>query len=192
MRVLLIVALVATLGQDAVDREVQRVATEGWAAARAIAPKGGALDLLGPVNLRLRALDGLPGPAARYADVAIRAAISAAQEERDEMSVFLAHARDLSATMARVGAPAQWPLPIDELEGELRLEVDQYAEARDAYLRATRLKPTANAWIGLARASDRLGDVVGACAAYSQVASTPGLPAEVGIETSVYILKCRV
>ena len=91
-----------------------------------------------------------------------------------------------------ISAPAQWPLPIDELEGELRLEVDQYAEARDAYLRATRLKPTANAWIGLARASDRLGDVVGACAAYSQVTSTPGLPAEVGIETSVYILKCRV
>ena len=189
---LLIAALLATLGQDAVDREVQRVAMEGWAAARATAPKGGALDLLGPANLRLRALDGLPGPAARYADVAIRAAISAAQEERDEMSVFLAHARDLSATMALVGAPAQWPLPIDELEGELRLEVDQYAEARDAYLRATRIKPTANAWIGLARASDRLGDVVGACSAYSQVSSTPGLPPEVGIEIAVYILKCRV
>lgn len=191
MRILLTVALVVTLGQDAVDREVQRVALEGWTAARAIAPKGGALDLLGPVNLRLRALDGLPGTAARYADAAIRAANSAAQEEREEMSVVLVHARDLSATMALVGAPAQWPLPIDELEGELRLEVNQYAEARDAFQRATKIKPTANAWIGLARASDRLGDVVGACAAYSQVASTPGMPPEVGIEISVYILKCR-
>jgi tetratricopeptide (TPR) repeat protein len=192
MRIILIAALVAALGQDPVDREVQRIAMEGWAAARAIAPKGGALDLLGPVNLRLRALDGLPGPAARYADVAIRAAISAAQEERDEMAIFLAHARDLSATMAFTGAPSQWPLPIDELEGELRLEVDQYTEARDAYQRATKIKPTANAWIGLARANDRLGDTVGACAAYLQVASTPGLPADVGIEVSVYILKCRV
>ena len=190
MRFLIMAIALVTLGQD-VDREVQRVAAEGWAAARALAPKGGALDLLGPVNLRLRALDGLPGLAARYADTAIRAAVSAAQEERDEMAVFLAHARDLSNTMALTGAPAQWPLPIDEMEGELRFEVDQYAEARDAYQRATKLKPTANAWVGLARASDRLGDVVAACAAYTQAGSTTGLPAAVEIEISLYVLKCK-
>ena len=190
MPLLLIAVALATLVQD-VDREVQRLATEGWVAARALAPKGGALELLGPVNLRLRALDGLPGNAARYADAAIRAAVSAAQEEREEMAVFLAHARDLSDTMALAGAPAQWPLPVDEMEGELRLEVDQYAEARDAYQRATKLKPTANAWIGLARASDRLGDLVGACAAYTQASSTAGLPAAVGIEISLYALKCK-
>jgi predicted Zn-dependent protease len=190
MRILLIAAVMATMAQD-VDREVQRVAMEGWVAARALAPKGGALDLLGPVNLRLRALDGLPGVAARYADAAIRAAVSAAQEERDEMAVFLAHARNLSDTMALIGTPAQWPLPIDEMEGELRLEVDQYAEARDAYQRATKLKPTTNAWIGLARASDRLGDVVAACAAYTQAGSAAGLPQSVGIEISLYALKCK-
>jgi len=190
MRVLILAVALLTLVQD-LDREVQRVATEGWAAARALAPKGGALDLLGPVNLRLRALDGLPGLAARYADTAIRAAVSAAQEERDELAVFLAHARDLSDTMALTGAPAQWPLPIDEMEGELRLEVDQYAEARDAYQRATKLKPTANAWIGLARANDRLNDVVAACAAYTQASVMAGLPPDVGIEVSLYALKCK-
>ena len=191
MRTVLIAVLLTTLGQD-VDREVQRVAMEGWIAARAVAAKGGALELLGPVNLRLKALDGLPGTAARYADVAIRAAVSAAQEERDELAVFLAHARDLSATMTLTGAPAQWPVPIDELEGELWLEVDRYTEARDAYLRATKLKPGANAWIGLARASDRLGDIVGACAAYTQASSTAGLPSSVEIEISLYALKCRI
>lgn len=190
MRLMLIAAVLATLGQD-VDREVQRLAMDGWVAARELAPKGGALELLGPVNLRLRALDGLPGVAARYADVAIRAAVSAAQDERDEMEVFLAHARDLSDAMALAGAPAQWPLPIDELAGELWLEVDRYPEARDAYLRATRVKPTANAWVGLARASDRLGDLVAACAAYSQAGATAGLPAAVEIEISLYALKCR-
>ena len=190
MRVLLIASVMLTLGQD-VDREVQRVAMEGWVAARALAPRGGALELLGPVNIRLKMLDSLPGTAARYADVAIRAAVSAAQEERDELGVFLAHARDLSKTMALTGAPAQWPLPIDELEGELWLEVDRYTEARDAYLRATKTKPTANAWIGLARASDRLGAVVTACAAYTQAKSTPGLPPSVEIEISVYALKCN-
>ena len=190
MRIVLFAILLTALGQD-VDREIQRVAMEGWIAARAVAAQGGALALLGPVNLRLKSLDGLPGTAARYADVAIRAAVSAAQEERDELAVFLAHARDLSATMSLTGAPAQWPVPIDELEGELWLEVDRYTEARDAYLRATKLKPTANAWVGLARASDRLGDLVGACAAYTQASSTAGLPASVEIEISLYALKCR-
>ena len=191
MRTVLFAVVMVAVGQD-MDREIQRVAMEGWVAARAVAAQGGALALLGPVNLRLKSLDGLPGTAARYADVAIRAAVSAAQEERDELAVFLAHARDLSATMALTGAPAQWPVPIDELEGELWLEVDRYPEARDAYLRATKVKPTANAWIGLARASDRLGDIVGACAAYTHASSTTGLPAAVEIEISLYALKCRI
>ncbi len=191
MRILLTAAILATLGQDA-DREVQRLAMEGWVAARELAPKGGALELLGPVNLRLRALDALPGMAARYADVALRAAVSAAQEEREEMAVFLAHARDLSDTMALTGPPAQWPLPIDEMAGELWLEVDRYTEARDAYLRATKVKPTANAWVGLARASDRLGDLIAACAAYGQAGAAAGLPAAVEIEIAMYALKCRL
>lgn len=191
MRLALIAAVLAVLGQD-VDREVQRLAMDGWSAARALAPKGGALELLGPVNLRLRALDALPGMPARYADVAIRAAVSAAQEEREEMEVFLAHARDLSDTMALAGAPAQWPLPIDELAGELWFEVDRFTEARDAFQRATKIKPTANAWVGLARASDRLGDVVGACTAYGQANATAGLPSAAEIEIGMYLLKCRI
>jgi hypothetical protein len=184
------VALLAFALQPNVDRDVQRIAMAGWIAARELAPKGGAVALLGPVNQRLKELDSLPGPAARYADVAVRAAVSAAQEERDELGVFLAHARDLSNTMALTGSPAQWPLPIDELEGELWLEVDRFTEARDAYQRATKLKPSANAWVGLARANVRLNDVIGACAAYTQAASAAGLPPAVEIEISVYRLKC--
>jgi hypothetical protein len=53
------------------------------------------------------------------------------------------------------------------------------------------LKPTANAGSGLARASDRLGDVVAACAAYTQAAATAGLPSAVAIEVSLYALKCK-
>ncbi len=187
---MVVAALLMVLAQDT-GRDVERVAMDGWVAARALAPRGGALELLGPVNEHLKTLDRLPGPAARYAEVAIRAAVSAAQDERGELDVFLAHARDLSATMALAGAAAQWPVPIDELEGELWLEVDRYADARDAFRRATRLRPTPNALVGLARASDRLGDLVGACAAYTQAASAAGLPAAVAIEISLYALKCR-
>jgi len=173
-------------------RDVQRIAMEGWRAARAIAPKGGALELLGPVNVRLKELDEIPGMAARYAETAIRAAVSAAQEERDEMALLLEHARSVSDLMGLGGGmPAEWPLPIDELEGELWLEVDRFPEAREAYDRATKLKPTANAWVGLARSADKLGDRVTACRAYASAATTPNLPPSVELEISVYRLKCK-
>jgi hypothetical protein len=175
----------------AAEQEIQRIAFDGWMAARALAPKGGAVNLLGPVNLRLRELDKFPNMSARYAELAIRAAISAAQEEREEMALFLEHARGLSDQMAIGAAPAAVPLPIDELEGELWFEVDRFAEARDAFTRATKLKPTPNAWIGLARTSDKLGDVAAACRAYKSASATPNLPTTVGLEISVYNLKCR-
>ena len=175
-----------------VDGEVRRIAMEGWRAARAIAPKGGALELLGPVNIRLKELDAVPGMTARYAETAIRAAVSAAQDEREEMALLLEHARSLSDLMGiGGGAPAEWPLPIDELEGELWLEVDRFPEARDAYERATKLKPTPNAWIGLARSADKAGDIVTACRAYRSAAATPNLPVSVELEVSLYRLKCK-
>jgi len=187
----LITTVLAQQPAAAPGRDVQRIAIEGWQAARALAPKGGALDLLGPVNLRLRELDAFTEMSARYAEIAIRAAVSAAQEERDEMGLLLEHARGLSEKMALVGEPAQWPLPIDELEGELWFEVDRFTEARDAYLRATKINETANALVGLARASDRLGDVVAACAAYTSASKMAGLPNTVELEIALYTLKCR-
>lgn len=192
---MLVIVLLALLMQQphalVPDSEVQRVAMAGWLAARALAPKGGAIDLLGPVNARLKELDQMPNISARYAEIAIRAAVSAAQEERDEMALLLTHAQDLSNQMAMAGTPAEWPLPIDELEGELWLEVDRFEEARAAYQRAVDRRPTPNAWIGLARSADKLGDRVTACKAYGTVGSTPGLPAEVELEISLYRLKCQ-
>ena len=188
----MVIFLIALLLQPSANEEWQRVAMDGWVAARALAPKGGAVELLGPVNLRLKALDAVPETPARYAETAIRAAVSAAQDERDELGLLLAHARDLSHQMALIGTPAEWPLPIDELEGELWLEVDRVADARDAYQRATTTRPTPNAWIGLARASDRLGDVVTACRAYTAAAATRNLPSSVELEISLYALKCGV
>jgi len=190
MRFILIACLVLQVKAD-VDRDVQRIAMEGWRAARAIAPKGGALELLGPVNVRLKELDEIPGMTARYAETAIRAAVSAAQEEREEMALLLEHARSLSDLLELAGTPAEWPLPIDELEGELWLEVDRFPEARDAYERATKARGTANSWIGLARASDKLGDTVTACRAYGTAAGTPNLPTSVELEVSLYRLKCK-
>ena len=174
------------------EREIQRIALEGWTAARAIAVRGGPVELLGPVNIRLRELDTFPNMSARYAEIAIRAAVSAAQEERDELGLLLEHARDLSTQMGMgAGKPPEWPVPIDELEGELWLEVDRFAEARTAFQRATRTRPSPNAWIGLARSADRLGDRVTACQAYAAVQGTKGLPTSIELEISLYNLKCK-
>ena len=192
MLLILIAALLQQPAKPDAEREIQRIALEGWTAARNIAVRGGAVELLGPVNIRLRELDTFPNLSARYAEIAIRAAVSAAQEERDELGLLLEHARDLAAQISAGGRnPPEWPVPIDELEGELWLEVDRFTEARDAFQRATRTRPTPNAWIGLARASDRLGDRVTACQAYAAVEGTKGLPTSIALETSLYALKCK-
>jgi hypothetical protein len=190
---ILIAALLSQQAKPVPESDVQRIAMAGWRAAREIAPKGGAVDLLGPVNARLKELDAIPNMSARYAEIAIRAAVSAAQEEREEMGLLLAHARDLSNQMGiGGGTPPEWPLQIDELEGELWFEVERFTESRDAYQRAARQRGTPNAWIGLARAADKLGDTVTACRAYTTAGSTPGLPTSVELEISLYKLKCQV
>jgi hypothetical protein len=190
---LLIAILLTQQPSRGVERDVERIAMAGWRAAREIAPKGGAVDLLGPVNARLKELDAIPNMSARYAEIAIRAAVSAAQEERDELGLLLAHARDLSNQMGiGGGTPPEWPLQIDELEGELWFEVDRFVEARDAYERAAKQRGTPNAWIGLARAADRLGDTVTACRAYTTASSTKNLPSSVELEISLYALKCKI
>jgi hypothetical protein len=189
--IILLVTMALLVQQPVPERDVQRAAMAGWLAARALAPKGGAVELLGPVNERLRELDAMPNTTARYAETAIRAAVSAAQEERDEMGLFLEHARGLSDQLALAGVTAQWPLAIDELEGELWLEVDRFPEAKAAYERATKSTGSPHAWIGLARASDKLGDLIGACAAYTRARATPGLPTTVELEVSLFLLKCQ-
>jgi hypothetical protein len=189
---ILIAALFQQPAKPDAEQEIQRIALEGWTAARAIAGRGGSVELLGPVNIRLKELDAFPNLSARYAEIAIRAAVSAAQEERDELGLLLEHARDLSRQMGMgAGKAPEWPLPIDELEGELWLEVERFTEALTAFRRATRTRPSPNAWIGLARAADRLGDRVTACQAYAAVQGTKGLPTSIELEISLYALKCK-
>ncbi len=72
------------------------------------------------------------------------------------------------------GTPPEWPLQIDELDGELWFEVERFTESRDAYQRAAKQRGTPNAWIGLARAADKLGDTVTACRAYTTAGSDAG------------------
>jgi hypothetical protein len=172
------------ISQNTLAYEAERVAREAWHAARELAPVGGALERLGPVTDGLKEIEKVRQLAARtptvegarmvlalrYADAAVRAAIAAAQDERDEMTIFIGYARSLDAQLTGMGGAAPWPLPIDELEGELWLEVDRYNEAHDAYLRAIAKGGSPRAWIGLARSNDRLANTLAACDAYRRAA----------------------
>ncbi len=146
-------------------------ATTGLRQARHAATRGGPPDLVTPVTEAIARLDALRGQpptalAAEYAQSALRAAIVAAQDERDEMRVWLAHARDLSDRARQTGEPPRWPLPVALLDGDLWFEVDSYAEAIEAYRRALDSEPSAYAHRGLARALNRVGDPPRACDAY--------------------------
>lgn len=169
---------------DDLDPSVAAAIADGWEAARALARVGGARGpIMDRVNEVLRRLDAsrreaergaTPRDAARarqlqYADAAMRAAVDAAQDERAEMAVFLAQARHLAEQLELMGRAARLPLPVDELEGELWLEVDRYDEAREAYRRASAKDPSARVWMGLARASARSSAADEACHAYRRV-----------------------
>jgi tetratricopeptide (TPR) repeat protein len=151
------------------------LAVDGWLQARALVGVGGDPASLGGVNGVLDALRALAGGdtslrrPAEYASAAIRAAVAAAQDERDEMELFLGHARGLVDSPLWQGRDA-WPLEIDELEGELWLEVDRYVEARAAFERAATAGAGARALVGLARARVNLNDHQGACEAYRRAA----------------------
>lgn len=156
---------------DCVPLTIGTWTMSGWLEARAAAPKGGASEALRPARAAVEALEGLISRSVwrvqnDYARAAIDAAMAAAQDERSDMSLYLTHARGLSDRLALADDRAEWPLPIDELDGELWLEVDRYAESRQAYARAVDRRATPSALVGLARANDRLKDERAACAAY--------------------------
>jgi tetratricopeptide (TPR) repeat protein len=185
-----------------IDPAMAAAIADGWLAARGLSAGGGAPGpLLDRVNAALRRVDLWRGAAERgttpqdavralelqYVDAAIRAAVDAAQDERAEMAVFLTQARHLAERLDLMGRRAILPLPIDELEGELWLEVDQFAEAREAYRRATAIQgDSGRAWMGLARASVPLGDAPEACRAYRR-ALTLNLLDEWRAEASRYV-----
>lgn len=140
----------------------------GWQTAVAAAARGGTEESLAGVRGAVAALGG-PGPAvspAAYAASVLSAAAAAAQDEREEMGVWLEHARDLAAKLEIAGERARWPLPIDLVDGELWMAVADYDLAEASYARALAERDSAVAWRGLARARDRRGHRDGACAAY--------------------------
>jgi hypothetical protein len=128
---------------------------------------------------------------AAYTNAVLRAAVAASQDERDEMQVYLEHARTLaeSLRLAQVGRP--WPLPIELVAGELWLEVDRFSEARDTLARVPGDGLAARAAMGTGQALERLGEAAAACNAYRRAASGSLVPAAAErVQRAMSRLKC--
>lgn len=152
--------------------KLSRSALLGWVEARRLATSGGAVESQGSARTSLEELERLKGGPidleVEYAQIALRAAMAAAQDERSELELLLTHARDLAERLLGRGRKAMWPRPFNLLAGELWLEVDRYEEARAAFERAVKSDGGAVALVGLARALARLGLHDEACQTYRQ------------------------
>jgi hypothetical protein len=160
--------------------EVAALAVDGWVEARRLTRVAGAPDALsrmGDVIGRLQTVRASRPPTAlmsqlaAYADAVLRAAVAAAQDERDEMQLYLAHARSVAESLRLARVERSWPLPIDLVDGELWLEVDRFTEAAAAFERLIDGPFAARASLGLGAARERLDNRSGACAAYQRAAA---------------------
>jgi hypothetical protein len=148
------------------DARVAMLYLGGLAAAKDAYALGGAPESLRGVSDAIAALAALsprsvPAQIARYV---LQAAASAAQSERDEMSVFLAQALRIEALQLLARQPGAPVVTAHEAAGDLWLRVHRFDEARQAYLEAARLLgPTPRTRLGVARAEARLKDGPGAC-----------------------------
>ena len=142
----------------------------GWLAARDAYRFGGSPESVAPVRKVLDDLDALPPDAAGEGEIArfvLRAAIAAAQSERDEMSLLIEHAITLEARRRAASLPGAPVITAHEAAGDLWLQVHRYDDASRAYARAAeRIGPTRRITLGLARAAVRMSDTATACANY--------------------------
>ena len=152
------------------DAQLTALYLRGWIAARDAYRVGGSPESLAPVQAILDRMDAEPLRSRGDAEVArfvLRAAMAAAQSERDELSLLIEHAVDLEARRRAANLSAAPIITAHEAAGDLWLQVHRYQDARDAYLRAReRMGSTRRVLLGLARTAVRLSDPATACDQY--------------------------
>ena len=143
---------------------------EGLLGAAEAVEKGGTVDSLREVRSATNALSRRSEQGDRRwqaASLALRAVAAASQQERGEMSVYLAEATRIEELLLTAGLPGAPLITVHELAGDLWLQVHQFAEAHAAYERAASvLGRTPRILLGLAEATARLPDTTAACAAH--------------------------
>jgi hypothetical protein len=140
--------------------EIEAVYLRGWEAAHAAARVGGSPESLAPVRAAIATLEQMAGGAHGQAEIAryvLAAAADAAQEERDEMALFLEHAVALERMQLDAHQPGAPAITAHEAAGDLWLEVRRYDDARRAYEHAKAvIGSTPRIESGLKRVEDAL------------------------------------
>lgn len=163
-------AFEAAVAAGCQDARLSALYLRGWIAARDAYRFGGSPDSLAPVRKVLDELEAGPPQAAGETEIArfvLRAAIAAAQSERDEMALLIEHAVELEARRRSASLPGAPVVTAHEAAGDLWLQVYRYDDARRAYRRAAdRIGPTRRVIVGLARTAVRMSDRAEACTQY--------------------------
>jgi hypothetical protein len=140
--------------------EVEAVYVRGWDAAQDAARVGGSPESLAPVRDAIATLERMAGGAHGPAEIAryvLAAAADAAQEERDEMALFLEHAVALERVQLDAHQPGAPSITAHEAAGELWLRVRRYDDAKRAYEQArSAIGSTPRIEAGLRRVEDAL------------------------------------
>jgi hypothetical protein len=155
------------------DVELALIYLRGLVAARAAYAKGGDAASLAPVQSAIAAAGerAALGAVAEIVGFALRAAMAAAQSERDELSVMLAQALQVERSLGARGLPGAPLLSAHELAGELWLQVHRYDEAAAAFRVARAYAGDApRLTLGLARALARHKETPAACEEYARLA----------------------
>jgi tetratricopeptide (TPR) repeat protein len=138
----------------------------GLAAAHAAWP-GGTPQLLSIARGAADLLEARATTETRLYQSLVLAAMAAAQEEREVISLALAQADELDQRLTEAGAPLPPSFSVARLAGDLWLQVYRFDDARRAFLAALEREPRcARAWLGLARVNAKDGAREESIAAY--------------------------
>lgn len=155
------------------DARLTALYLRGWLAARDAYRFGGSPESLAPVQQILDQIDS--SAAASFGETEIvrfvlRAAMAAAQSERDTLALLIEHAINLERQRRAAGLRGAPLLTPDEAAGDLWLQVHRFEDARRAYTRAADSGlHTPRVRLGLARVAVRLSDLATACTAYTNL-----------------------
>ena len=167
----------AARARDGCDVDLALVYLRGLTAAKAAYARGGDDASLAPVRAAIAAAGerAALGEVAEIVGFVLRAAMAAAQSERDEMAVMLAQALQVERGRGARGQGGAPLITAHEMAGDLWLQVHRYDEAAAAYrIGRAFAGDSPRTTIGLARALARQNQIGAACGEYRRLADQAG------------------
>lgn len=163
-------------GTAGCDVEVPSAFLQGLVEGRRAAARGGDDASLEPLQVHLAAIQrrAMPGSAEEIAALVLRAAVAAAQSERDELFAYLSQALQVERSRGARGLPGAPVLSAHEVAGELWLDVHRYDDAVAAFRIARGAAgDSPRLTSGLARALAGRQAMREACSEYQRLAADP-------------------